>query len=85
MNWKNTFWKTVLHLKTQYFALQDYSDMFGRNALDSLAHNIGIVIFDNIRNIDQSLIIWRSSTQWIGGLYFLFSMPLSLMLIIEMV
>ena len=33
----------------------------------------GFSIFDNIKHIDQSLILWRSSTQWIGGLYFLFS------------
>ena len=33
----------------------------------------GFTIFDNIKHIDQSLILWRSSTQWIGGLYFLFS------------
>tara|TARA_B100001057_G_C22843827_1_gene948174 strand:- start:70 stop:1476 length:1407 start_codon:yes stop_codon:yes gene_type:complete len=33
----------------------------------------GFSIFDNIRQIDQSLILWRSTTQWIGGLYFLFS------------
>jgi len=33
----------------------------------------GFSIFDNIKLIDQSLILWRSSTQWIGGLYFLIS------------
>ena len=33
----------------------------------------GFTIFDDIKHIDQSLILWRSSTQWIGGLYFLFS------------
>ena len=33
----------------------------------------GFTIFENIKQIDQSLILWRSSTQWIGGLYFLFS------------
>jgi len=33
----------------------------------------GFTIFDNIKNIDQGLILWRSSIQWIGGLYFLFS------------
>ena len=33
----------------------------------------GFTIFENIKNIDQSLILWRSSIQWIGGLYFLFS------------
>ena len=33
----------------------------------------GFTIFNNIKNIDQGLILWRSSIQWIGGLYFLFS------------
>ena len=33
----------------------------------------GFSIFENIKDIDQSLILWRSSSQWIGGLYFLFS------------
>lgn len=33
----------------------------------------GFTIFENIKHIDQGLIIWRSSIQWIGGLYFLFS------------
>lgn len=33
----------------------------------------GFSIFENIKHIDQSLILWRSSSQWIGGLYFLFS------------
>ena len=33
----------------------------------------GFTIFENIKNIDQSLILWRSTIQWIGGLYFLFS------------
>ena len=33
----------------------------------------GFTIFDNIKHIDQGLILWRSSIQWIGGLYFLYS------------
>ena len=33
----------------------------------------GFSVFDNIKHIDQGLILWRSSIQWIGGLYFLFS------------
>ncbi len=33
----------------------------------------GFTIFENIKHIDQSIILWRSSIQWIGGLYFLFS------------
>ena len=36
----------------------------------------GFTIFENIKHLDESLIIWRSSTQWIGGLYFLFSIIL---------
>ena len=36
----------------------------------------GFTIFENIKHIDQSLILWRSSSQWIGGLYFLFSIIL---------
>ena len=33
----------------------------------------GFTIFNNIKHIDQGLILWRSSIQWIGGLYFLYS------------
>ena len=36
----------------------------------------GFSIFENIKHVDQSLILWRSSSQWIGGLYFLFSIIL---------
>ena len=36
----------------------------------------GFTIFENIKHIDQSLILWRSSSQWVGGLYFLFSIIL---------
>ena len=36
----------------------------------------GFTIFDNIAHIDQSLILWRSASQWVGGLYFLFSIIL---------
>ncbi len=36
----------------------------------------GFTIFENVKHIDQSLIIWRSTSQWIGGLYFLFSILL---------
>ena len=36
----------------------------------------GFTIFNNIKHLDESLILWRSSSQWIGGLYFLFSIIL---------
>ncbi len=33
----------------------------------------GFTIFNNVKHLDESLILWRSSSQWVGGLYFLFS------------
>jgi len=34
----------------------------------------GFTIFENTKKIDEPLLIWRSSSQWIGGLYFLYSL-----------
>ena len=31
----------------------------------------GFSVFENIKYLDPTLILWRSSAQWIGGLYFL--------------
>ncbi len=31
----------------------------------------GFSILNNVNNIDQPLILWRSSSQWLGGLFFL--------------
>ena len=56
-----------------------YLSIYNLTFLDSFFEAIsgftstGFTIFPNIKNIDQSLILWRSSTQWLGGLYFLFS------------
>ena len=36
----------------------------------------GFSIFQNIKHLDESLILWRSTSQWIGGIYFLFSIIL---------
>ena len=33
----------------------------------------GFSIFENVKYLDQSLLIWRSTSQWFGGLYFLIS------------
>tara|TARA_Y100000591_G_C21811175_1_gene687994 strand:- start:9 stop:1412 length:1404 start_codon:yes stop_codon:yes gene_type:complete len=33
----------------------------------------GFTIFENTRYLDQSLLLWRSTSQWLGGLYFLIS------------
>ena len=32
----------------------------------------GFSIIEKIKHLDPTLILWRSSTQWVGGLYFLF-------------
>mgnify|MGYP001256182923 CR=1 FL=1 len=36
----------------------------------------GFTIFKELDQLDKTLILWRSSSQWIGGLYFLFSILL---------
>jgi trk system potassium uptake protein len=60
-------------------AIPFYFSIYNLTFLNSFFESIsgftstGFTIFENINHIDQSLILWRSSTQWIGGLYFLFS------------
>ena len=34
----------------------------------------GFTIIDDVKNVDEPLLIWRSVSQWIGGLYFLYSL-----------
>ena len=36
----------------------------------------GFTIFENLKHLNESLILWRSTTQWLGGLYFLISIIL---------
>ena len=56
-----------------------YFSIYNLTLLNSLFESVsgftstGFTIFENIKHIDQSLILWRSSVQWIGGLYFLCS------------
>ncbi len=60
-------------------AIPFYFSIYNLTLINSLFESVsgftstGFSIFDNIKQIDQSLIMWRSTTQWIGGLYFLFS------------
>jgi trk system potassium uptake protein len=56
-----------------YFSI--YNISFTDSYFESISGftSTGFTIFNNIKLIDQSLILWRSSIQWIGGLYFLFS------------
>ena len=57
------------------FYLSIYNLTFLNSYFESISGftSTGFSIFENIKHIDQSLILWRSSIQWIGGLYFLFS------------
>jgi trk system potassium uptake protein TrkH len=56
-----------------YFSI--YNLTFLNSVFESVSGftSTGFTIFENIKHIDQGLILWRSSIQWIGGLYFLFS------------
>jgi len=60
-------------------SLPFYFSIYNLTFLNSIFESVsgftstGFTIFENIKHIDQGLILWRSSIQWIGGLYFLFS------------
>tara|TARA_B110001452_G_scaffold262045_1_gene261549 strand:- start:16 stop:1425 length:1410 start_codon:yes stop_codon:yes gene_type:complete len=60
------------------FYLSIYNLTFANSYFEAVSGftSTGFTIFENIKHIDQSLIIWRSSSQWVGGLYFLFSIIL---------
>ncbi len=56
-----------------YFSIYDLTFLSSYFEAISGFTSTGFTVFENIKQIDQSLILWRSSSQWIGGLYFLFS------------
>ncbi len=59
-----------------YFSIYNLS--FLNSYFESISGftSTGFTVFDNIKHLDQSIIIWRSTSQWIGGIYFLFSILL---------
>ncbi len=63
-------------------AIPFYFGYYNLSFIDSYFESIsgftstGFTIFENIKHLDQSLILWRSTSQWIGGIYFLFSILL---------
>ena len=59
-----------------YFSIYDLTLLNSYFEAISGFTSTGFSIFDNIKHIDHSLILWRSSSQWIGGLYFLYSIIL---------
>ena len=56
------------------FYLSNYQITFLNSFFEAISGltGTGFSIFKNIKYLDPTLILWRSSSQWIGALYFLF-------------
>ena len=56
------------------FYLSNYQVTFLNSVFESISGitGTGFSMFKNIKYLDPTLILWRSSSQWIGGLFFLF-------------
>ena len=54
------------------FYLSNYQVTFLNSIFEAMSGltGTGFSIFENVKYLDPTLIIWRSSSQWIGGLYF---------------
>jgi len=82
---KTTIYEKIITILFGYFilplllAIPFYFSIYNLTFVNSYFEAVsgftstGFTIFNNIKQIDQSLILWRSACQWIGGLYFLFS------------
>jgi len=66
-------------LMTLVLSIPFYLSIYNLTFLNALFESVsgftstGFTILENIKHIDEGLILWRSSIQWIGGLYFLYS------------
>ncbi len=82
---KPTIFEKILTVLLGYFlmplilSIPFYLSIYNLSFLNSLFEAVsgftstGFTVIENIKHIDQGLILWRSSIQWIGGLYFLYS------------
>ena len=85
---KTTIYEKILTILFGYFLLPliisipFYFSIYNLTFINSYFEAVsgftstGFTIFENIKHVDQGLILWRSSSQWVGGLYFLFSIIL---------
>ena len=85
---KITIYSKIIAVIIGYFLLPliisipYYFSIYNLSFLNSFFESVsgftstGFTVFENIKQLDQSLIIWRSTSQWIGGIYFLFSILL---------
>tara|TARA_B100000963_G_scaffold26946_1_gene20096 strand:- start:2562 stop:3872 length:1311 start_codon:yes stop_codon:yes gene_type:complete len=55
------------------FYLSNFQVTFSSSLFEAISGltGTGFSVFKNIKYLDPTLILWRSSSQWIGGLYFL--------------
>ena len=64
-------------ISSLFISLPYYLSNYQITFIDSLFESFsgitstGFSVFENIKYLDPTLILWRSSSQWIGGLYFL--------------
>ena len=64
-------------LTSIFFSIPYYFSNYQIVLIDSFFESIsgltltGFSVFENIKYFDPTLILWRSSSQWVGGLYFL--------------
>ena len=74
---KNLLWDMTLNLVKTDKEILNYLSNYQITFVDSIFESFsgitstGFSIFENIKYLDPTLILWRSSSQWIGGLYFL--------------
>ena len=69
----STYFITSLLISIPFY-LSNYQVTFLNSIFESISGltGTGFSIFKNIKYLDPTLILWRSSSQWIGGLFFLF-------------
>ena len=55
------------------FYFSEYNVSFLESYFESISGltGTGFTIFENLRFLDDPILLWRSSSQWIGGLYFI--------------
>ena len=85
---KTTIYEKIITILFGYFllpiiiAIPFYFSIYNLTFINSYFEAVsgftstGFTIFNNINHIDQSLVLWRSASQWVGGLYILFSIIL---------
>ena len=67
----------VYFLISFFYSIPFYFGDYNLSFIDSYFESIsglsgtGFSVFESISNLDPPLILWRSSSQWIGGFYFL--------------